>query len=219
MRKSKLFFFISLVINIILVSYFISTSKLKGDSHTKNQVIQDKDLSVQYNFKKIFIEKNDSVYKRIFSLAFENNPVQAYLLSCTYYTVTKDTTIKKDIKMIGTEIKAIYGSVPNIEEVKWEPLNNLPLQLFLQIIFKNKGIKKLFNEFLFFAPQPTRTFYNKVFGCSPSVAAAWALTSGVVWAKILSQQSVKLLLVFLWVIKSYIGQKSYGGSWILGDDA
>jgi hypothetical protein len=119
MEKSKLYFIISLIVNIILVSYFISTNKWKGeDGHTINQNIQKENLSVQYNFEKIFIEKNDSVYKRIFSLAFENNPVQAYLLSCTYYTVTKDTTIKKDIKMISTEIKAIYGSAPNVEEIK-----------------------------------------------------------------------------------------------------
>lgn len=56
------------------------------------------------------------MYKHIFSTSFENSPVQAYLLSCTYYTVTKDSTIKKDIEMIGSEIKEIYGSAPNIKE-------------------------------------------------------------------------------------------------------
>lgn len=67
------------------------------------------------DFERIFLEKNDSVYKTIFNLPFEEYPVQAYLLACTYYMLKKDNSARNDFRMMSAEIESIYGKPPKIK--------------------------------------------------------------------------------------------------------
>ncbi|HXT85208.1 MAG TPA: hypothetical protein VN704_12925 [Verrucomicrobiae bacterium] len=115
MKKYKIIAIISLTINFVLAFFLIKNLNQKEiklnhiDFLSKNE-----DLSNPYNFKKIFIEKNDSIYKAVFNNSYKNLPVQAFLLSCTYYLIKKDNNQKKDIKIISSKLKRIYGKSPII---------------------------------------------------------------------------------------------------------
>jgi hypothetical protein len=119
MKNYKVIAIFSLVINLVLGVLLFKPSSSKTTKYsTGDTLAKEKDLSVRYNFEKIFLEKNDSVYREVFNKSFEDLPVQAYLLACTYYLLKKDTITKKDIEMISSEIKGIYGRAPNIDSLK-----------------------------------------------------------------------------------------------------
>lgn len=113
MKRYKIISIVSIVINIVLL-FVIFKNYNENKSINVPMLPQDKDLSSRYNFEKIFLEKNDSVYKIVYNKSFEDLPVQAYLLACTYYLLKKDSSSKKDIEMINSEIKAIYGKAPDV---------------------------------------------------------------------------------------------------------
>ncbi len=60
------------------------------------------------NFKAVYLNKNDSLYKDLWSEAFENEPEQAFLIACSYYYVKKDTAILKDIKVSIEQLEHAY---------------------------------------------------------------------------------------------------------------
>lgn len=104
----------SLVANIILLVIIFRGCDQDQLSYTGQEIPKNQNLTDTFNFKKIFLEKNDSVYKVVFNKSFEDYPVQAYLLACTYYLLKKDEITKKDIEMISSEIRSIYGKSPEI---------------------------------------------------------------------------------------------------------
>ena len=75
---------------------------------------EDKTAEETYCRSWTTLDRYDSVYKMVYNRSFEDLPVQAYLLACTYYLIKKDSSSKKDIEMISSEIKAIYGKSPSI---------------------------------------------------------------------------------------------------------
>jgi len=120
MNTFKIVATISIVINFtLLFLLFIKFNNKENNIKDIPKLSQNEDLSNRYNFEKIFLEKNDSVYKNVFNRSFEDFPVQAYLLACTYYMIKKDTSIKQDIVMISSEIKGIYGKSPDITFPKY----------------------------------------------------------------------------------------------------
>ena len=113
MKAYRIITVVSVAANFIfLFMLYKSTNRSKEVNTSISSV--SKDLSIHHNFEKIFLEKNDSIYRMVYGKSFEELPVQAYLLACTYYLVKKDSSSKKDIQMISSEIKAIYGKSPEI---------------------------------------------------------------------------------------------------------
>lgn len=116
MKKISIILYVSLALNLILAYVIFTNAK----TATKNKLALDYkpslniDLSDKYNFQKIFIEKNDSVYRSVYNKSFEDNPVNAFLLACSYYVITNDTIHKKDVIMANTELEAIFGKSPSI---------------------------------------------------------------------------------------------------------
>ena len=60
------------------------------------------------NFETVFFGKNDSTYKDLWGEAFENEPEKAFLISCSYYYITKDSSILKDIGVSVEQIEQSY---------------------------------------------------------------------------------------------------------------
>ncbi|HXT85209.1 MAG TPA: hypothetical protein VN704_12930 [Verrucomicrobiae bacterium] len=116
MKKIKIFVYVSLTLNLILgFILFNALNKKKISNLNKySKPLVNIDLSNKYNFQKIFIEKDDSVFYSVFNKSFEDDPVRAYLLACSYYMLKNDTSYKKDILMISGEVKDIFGESPNI---------------------------------------------------------------------------------------------------------
>ena len=116
MNFNKIIITGSILLNIVLIILLVkhSTNKTNNINTYPVEFKKENDLTNKFYFEKIFIEKNDSVYKMVYNRSFEDLPVQAYLLACTYYLIKKDSSSKKDIEMISSEIKAIYGKSPSI---------------------------------------------------------------------------------------------------------
>ena len=112
MKAYRIITVVSVAANFIFLFMLYKSTKSKVVNTATSSV--SKDLSIHHDFEKIFLEKNDSIYRMIYGKSFEELPVQAYLLACTYYLVKKDSSSKKDIQMISSEIKAIYGKSPEI---------------------------------------------------------------------------------------------------------
>jgi hypothetical protein len=119
MKLLKLFGMVSLAANIILLILLFqhhSAGNQESDVNVAKQMPQDMDITSRYNFEKIFLEKNDSVYQAVFNRSFDKLPVYTYLMACTYYLIKKDSVTRHDLEMISTEIKGIYGQVPKIPD-------------------------------------------------------------------------------------------------------
>jgi hypothetical protein len=115
--KNKFLVF-SLVLNFVVIFYCAFLQKKINKYEQRSEIDNTHgNLSIQHNFKKVFVEKSDSVYKIIFGTSFENNPVEAYLIASSYYLLTKNPAIKKDIMMVNTELQPIYGTVPEIDTI------------------------------------------------------------------------------------------------------
>jgi hypothetical protein len=67
------------------------------------------EISSPDNFESVFVHQNDSIYRRIWSEAFENHPETAFLISCSYYLVTKDSSILNDVEISESQLETMYN--------------------------------------------------------------------------------------------------------------
>lgn len=114
MKYWKLFAILSGFFNLLLLILLLSnrSQSILNKPKDVGTLDENKDYSMAYNFRKIFIERNDSVYKEVFSKSFEDLPEQAFLLSSTYFFLTKDSLVLKDMKVACSQLESIYDSCP-----------------------------------------------------------------------------------------------------------
>jgi len=110
--RNKLFY-TSIALNIFLLIFcLLKFRSSQGKSNSSADVAQsrpvDYEISSNANFRTVYIKRNDSVYKRLWNEAFENQPEYAFLISCTYYYVTGNEIIKKDIELSKKQLEEIY---------------------------------------------------------------------------------------------------------------
>lgn len=108
----KVMLIISLSFNIILAMFFwkqrkeLEFSRMIDKYNVDLSKIDNSPISDD-NFRKIFIEKNDTLYRDIYNKAFENSSAEAYLIACGYYYVTRNKRAKEDIEQTYKEMKAL----------------------------------------------------------------------------------------------------------------
>ena len=113
MPKSRFFMYLSVLINVILfIVVLVQNSKLKRKSVLKEinnlQLSADNNVTSHLNFDSIFFQKNDTVYNKIWSQAFENTPEEAFLISCSYFLITKKSEVLDDIFVSGQQLEEMY---------------------------------------------------------------------------------------------------------------
>ena len=117
----KLLLIISIVANIGLIAfYFLMTNKTPQPNilekvSMKNDSILDYEITSMKNFETVYFNRNDSIYKNLWGEAFENEPEKAFLISCSYYYVTKDTSILKDIGVSIEQLEQSYQRKMKLE--------------------------------------------------------------------------------------------------------
>lgn len=110
----NLLLIISIVVNIGLSIFcFLGSNKTpqhitSSNMSKKNDSIPDYDITSMRNFESVYFNRNDSIYKDIWGKAFENEPEKSFLISCSYYYVTKDTSILKDILVSIEQLEQSY---------------------------------------------------------------------------------------------------------------
>jgi hypothetical protein len=116
MKRQKMLIAVSVTLNIVLAGLLFFVGRTKKDAGIEPvKTSLHMNLADNDNFKKIFIEKNDSLYEVFYNKYFEDFPTQGYLLACAYYLIKKNDKTRKDIVMINSEIKAIYGDTAVIK--------------------------------------------------------------------------------------------------------
>jgi hypothetical protein len=107
---------LSLLLNIGLAAFCVV--KIKTSSSPSSDIsidgkypIPDYKITSKKNFKEVYFEQNDSLYKDLWNEAFENEPEEAFLISCSYFYVTKDTNVVEDIKTSVRQLeeKGLYN--------------------------------------------------------------------------------------------------------------
>ena len=105
---------LSLIFNLAMLAFFWDDLKRHRDSDTRSKAEAyypevDWEITSTKNFESVFIKKNDSIYKRLWNEAFENQPPSAFLISCTYFFVTKDTSVLNDIELSKEQLETMYN--------------------------------------------------------------------------------------------------------------
>lgn len=101
---------VSLIINFGLVAYCCTRvkPKLPPENATTKNTTKDYEIASMKNFENVYLNRNDSIYKQIWNEAFENQPQSAFLISCSYFYVTKDKRILKDIEVSTQQLESVY---------------------------------------------------------------------------------------------------------------
>lgn len=110
----------SIIMNIYwgITFYYSKKDKIENFSYLDQKSPDCLELFNKTNYQKIFIEKNDSTYREYFNRFFVNTPGQSFLLACTFYLLSNDKKIKRDIQAVLSEMKGMYGTAPDIELLK-----------------------------------------------------------------------------------------------------
>lgn len=118
-RKSSvnfpmILFIISFLVNILLCCWaYLTKTTIREEkiiiNTEKSYVYQ---LSNAETYKKVLIQKDREAYRSLFDSTFEELPVQSFLLSSTFYALTKDSIAKRDMEAVKVELKARYGFAP-----------------------------------------------------------------------------------------------------------
>ncbi len=91
-------------------------SKDKTNQNTHSSITNQIDDSLRdlwnigatNNFENVYFKRNDSIYKRLWYEAYENEPPSAFLISCTYYYVSRNDSVLNDIELSKTQLESIY---------------------------------------------------------------------------------------------------------------
>ncbi len=104
---TKIVLTISIAANLLLILILLTKPDTKSKVKPKTRNI-DYSITSADNFEKVIIEKNDSVYKRIWNQAFENQPEMAFLISVAYFHSTKKELVIEDIEKSKSQLKKMY---------------------------------------------------------------------------------------------------------------
>jgi hypothetical protein len=117
----KFFLILSITVNLLIALFFILNSNRsnKIKAVNKRMAIHDFEITSTDNFESVFIEKNDSVYGRIWNDAFQNQPEKAFLISCSYFLVTKNQNILKDIEISESQLETMYHKRILVDTLSW----------------------------------------------------------------------------------------------------
>src|SRR6516164_4181048 len=118
MKNTPIITICSYLLNLIFVIILIKNLSANDSKQSVQRMSPKTDLSINNNFQKIFIEKDDTLYRAVFNKSFEDLPTQCYMLACAYYLLKRDSNTLNDVKMITSEIKGIYGRAPEIQLCK-----------------------------------------------------------------------------------------------------
>lgn len=104
----------SLLLNVVFMILLFNL-KWKDQKMQRNiarealPIYPNDDFRISNNFVNLYVNKNDSIYKQIWRSAYEDKPTDAFLISSTYYFVTKNKSILKDVEMSKSQVEEIYG--------------------------------------------------------------------------------------------------------------
>ncbi len=108
----NILFAISFFLNIVLFAlYYFKTKPIQQNTSAipaKNIDTPDYEITSMKNFERVYFNRNDSLYKALWNEAFENEPEKAFLISCSYFYVTEDKRIKKDIEVSANQLETSY---------------------------------------------------------------------------------------------------------------
>ena len=79
------------------------------------------EITLRRNFETVYFNKNDNIYKDLWGRAFEDEPEQAFLISCSYFYVTKDKRVLKDIEVSAEQLEQAYQRELKINTVQTTP--------------------------------------------------------------------------------------------------
>lgn len=103
---------ISILLNIGLFSlYYLKTEAIKtrtSEITTRDIDTTDYEITSMKNFESVYFDRNDTLYKDLWGEAFENQPQSAFLISSSYYYVTKDKRILEDIAVSISQLESMY---------------------------------------------------------------------------------------------------------------
>jgi hypothetical protein len=103
---------ISIFLNIGLsVLYYFKTKPMQEKSSAipvNNMDTVDYEITSMKNFEAVYFNRNDSLYKDLWSEAFENEPEKAFLIPCSYFYTTKDEKVLNDIKVSAEQLETAY---------------------------------------------------------------------------------------------------------------
>ncbi|HPT13796.1 MAG TPA: hypothetical protein PK796_03330 [Bacteroidales bacterium] len=123
MKKIRILLILSIFLNLVflVIIYFLrKEDKVVKETKEPNKIeIQrqtENDVILRKNFESMFYKCNDSIYRNVWNSAFEEEPEMAFLISSTYYFVTKDDKILKDIETSNSQLKEIYYQKINIRQ-------------------------------------------------------------------------------------------------------
>lgn len=113
----KVFLIGSIIVNIILVILLYKTS-CDNKAHEKYSYLDQKspdcsEIFLEDNYQRIFIERNDSIYRYYYNSFFVNNPGQSFLLACAFYMLNNNNS--KDFEPVLLELKGMYGVAPELK--------------------------------------------------------------------------------------------------------
>lgn len=114
----RLLLILSLLGNIVLICFFYHQKDIKNRVYTDMQIPPCTELSAAETYRRIFVEKNDSVYRKYFGEYYVNTPVQSLMLACTYRLLKPGKETDRDIEAVMAELKGMYGAVPDLQARK-----------------------------------------------------------------------------------------------------
>lgn len=100
----------SIALNIALGIFCVSRIKTPRSEPDTVSVhgedpMPDYEITSKKNFEAVYFNRNDSLYKDLWGEAFENEPEKSFLIACSYYYVTKDTSIINDIETSAKQLE------------------------------------------------------------------------------------------------------------------
>lgn len=102
----------SLFFNYILYNK-VEEVKIIENINRDNENYFKKDLDVFNSgnniFKDIYLNKDYEKFDKNFNHMMQENPIGAYLLSNTFYNITKDKNVIEKIEMSESQLKSIYN--------------------------------------------------------------------------------------------------------------
>ena len=108
----NILFVISILLNISLLAWgLLKIKQIQTNVSVipaNNMDTLEYEITSMKNFENVYFNRNDSLYKELWSEAFENEPEKAFLISCSYYYVTKNNKIKQDIEVSSEQLESVY---------------------------------------------------------------------------------------------------------------
>jgi hypothetical protein len=113
-------FVLSLLLNVIGVYSIIDLSRNFETTHKTDNVtpkisIIYKQLGFTTHFEDVYFNLNDSIYHEIWKEAYKEYPEDAFLISTSYYYVTKQNKALKDINTSMKKLQTMYHDTMRVK--------------------------------------------------------------------------------------------------------